>query len=87
VIFGIFFKKVKVSTVFTATITAITVHFLVYYGLPALHQVQPLNLGFFTIFIEGKVRNPAIAASTAIVVSSVVGLAGHFINHEKHTKA
>ncbi len=87
VIFGIFFKHVKVSTVFAATITAISVHFLVYYGLPALHQVQTLDLGFFTSFIEGKVRNPAIAASSAIVVSSVVGLMWHFINREKGAKA
>jgi sodium/pantothenate symporter len=87
VIFGIFFKQVKISTVFAASITAITVHFLVYYGLPALHQAQTLDLGFFTIFIEGKVRNPAIAASTAIVASSIVGLIWHFINREKLTKA
>jgi len=83
VIFGIFFKDVRVQTVFAASVTAIAVHFLVYYGLPAWHEIQPLSLGFFTPFIEGPVRNPAIAASSAIVVSTLVGLIWHLFNKEK----
>jgi sodium/pantothenate symporter len=83
VIFGIFFKDVRVQTVFAASVTAIVVHFLVYYGLPALHEIQPLSLGFFTPFIEGSVRNPAIAASSAIVASTLMGLIWHVFNKKK----
>jgi len=83
VIFGIFFKNVRVQTVFAASITAIVVHFLVYYGLPAWHAIQPLSLGFFTTFIEGPVRNPAIAASSAIVASTLTGLIWHLFNKKK----
>ena len=83
VIFGIFFKDVRVQTVFAASVTAIAVHFLVYYGLPAWHEIQPLSLGFFTKFIEGPVRNPAIAASSAIVVSTIVGFFWHLFNKKK----
>ncbi|MBU2557979.1 MAG: sodium:solute symporter [Bacteroidetes bacterium] len=83
VIFGIFFKYVRVQTVFAASIAAIAVHFLVYYGLPLLHQQQPLSLGYFTTFIEGKVRNPAIAVSSAIVISTLTGLIWHVFNKKK----
>lgn len=83
VIFGIFFKDVRVQTVFAASVTAIVVHFLVYYGLPAWHEIQPLSLGFFTPFIEGSVRNPAIAASSAIVASTLMGLIWHVFNKKK----
>lgn len=74
VIFGIFVKDVKAWVPFAASITAILVHFGVYYLLP--HGVEQFGweMSFFTKFLQGPVRNPAIASSTAIVISSLVGL-------------
>ena len=73
VIFGIFFKRIPTRIPFTATVTAILVHFLIYYGMEPLVNAG-LNLGFFTKFLTGSVKNPAIAASTAILASSAVAL-------------
>ncbi|TVQ12846.1 MAG: sodium:solute symporter [Bacteroidetes bacterium] len=74
VIFGIFFKNIRTFIPFTASITAIVVHFTVYYGMGIMVESWGLDLGFFTKFVVGTVKNPAIAASTAIVVSTVVAL-------------
>ncbi len=74
VIFGIFFKNIRTFIPFTASITAILVHFTVYYGMGIMVESWGLDLGFFTKFVVGTVKNPAIAASTAIVVSTVVAL-------------
>lgn len=74
VIFGIYLKNAKTSTVWAASLAAIIVHFSVYYGLTALVESTNISLGFFTKFVQGSVRNPAIAASSAIVVSTIVGL-------------
>ncbi len=74
VIFGIFFKQVKTHIPFTASITAIIVHFTVYYGMGVMVETWGVDLGFFTKFVVGQVKNPAIAASSAIVVSTVVAL-------------
>ncbi len=74
VLFGIFRKSSDYRAPMTATITAIVVHFTVYYGLPVLVDAYQLDLGFFTKYLQGQVRNPAIAASTAIVISSLTGI-------------
>jgi sodium/pantothenate symporter len=79
VLFGIFIKNTKTIAVFTATITAIVVHFGVYYFMPVLVENFGFSFGFFTKYMTGVVRNPAIAASTAIVVSTVVGLVLQFV--------
>ncbi|MFW5725282.1 MAG: sodium:solute symporter family transporter [Bacteroidota bacterium] len=74
VIFGIFFKQIKTYIPLSATITAIVVHFSVYYGLGLLVESWGISLGFFTKFVVGTVKNPAIAASTAIAISTLVAL-------------
>jgi sodium/pantothenate symporter len=74
VLFGIFIKNAKTMATFTATLVAIAVHFGVYYFLPYLVEIYQLNFGFFTKFLQGDVRNPAIAASSAIIVSTITGL-------------
>jgi len=74
IVFGIFVKNIKLAAPFAASITALIVHFGVYYGLPFLHQNYQLNFGWFSKYLEGEVRNPAIASSTAIIISALVGL-------------
>ena len=73
IIFGIFVKDVKAWVPFAASMTAILVHFGVYYLLPLGVEQFGWEMGFFTKFLEGPVRNPAIASSSAIVISSVFG--------------
>ncbi|MFP4469576.1 MAG: sodium/pantothenate symporter [Bacteroidales bacterium] len=75
VIFGIFFRDIDLRAPFWASVTAITVHFSIYYLLPWGVLNHGWDFGFFTKYLTGTVRNPAIAASTAIIVSTVVGLA------------
>ena len=74
VLFGIFMKNTDPRAPFIATITAIVVHFGVYYGLPLLVEHAGWSFGFFTKYLTGIVRNPGIAASTAIVISTATGL-------------
>jgi len=78
VIFGIFLKRTGIRAPLWATITAIAVHFGIYYFLPWLVNDFGWNFGWFTTYLKGTVRNPAIAASSAILVSSVVGLLIYF---------
>lgn len=61
VLFGTFFKNVPLIAPVSASITAVIVHFSVYY------------LGI-TSYMEGAVRNPAIASTFAILAASVVGI-------------
>jgi len=74
VIFGIYVKNIKASVPMIASITAIIVHFSVYYLLPVAVSNYGWDLGFFTKFVQGTVRNPAIASSTAIVFSTIAGI-------------
>lgn len=83
VLFGIFVKKVDYRAPLAATITSIVVHFSVYYLLPALVAEYDLNFGFFTKYLTGVVRNPAIAASTAIIISTLVGITVHQLTKNK----
>ncbi len=83
VLFGIFLKKVDYRAPLAATITSILVHFSVYYVLPLFVEKYGLNFGFFTKYLEGVVRNPAIAASTAIVLSTIVGIVVHKVTLRK----
>jgi len=77
VIFGIFFRNVKTAAPLTATITAIVVHFAIYYFLPWLVSEYNWTFGTFTKYLTGTVRNPAIAASGAIIASTIAGLVVH----------
>lgn len=60
VLFGTFFKKVPVSVVFLASITAIVAHFGIYYG-----RITP--------YMQEEVNNPGVSAAIAIVLSFVTG--------------
>ncbi|MBL1213211.1 MAG: sodium:solute symporter [Ignavibacteriae bacterium] len=83
ILFGIFIKDVKIIAPLTATITAIATHFSVYYFLPFLVAEFGIEFGFFTKYLEGTVRNPAIASASAIVLSTVVGLVIHYLTKNK----
>jgi sodium/pantothenate symporter len=83
VIFGIFLRNVNIKAPLFATITAIAVHFGAYYLLPYFVSTHSWSFGIFTKYLEGTVRNPAIAASSAIIVSTIVGLAIHLKTNKK----
>ncbi|MBE0663346.1 MAG: sodium:solute symporter [Bacteroidales bacterium] len=86
VIFGIFVKDAKIQAPLIASITAIMVHFSVYYILPAGVNAYGWHFGAFTQFLEGSVRNPAIASSSAIVASSIVGILVYLVQRSKKDK-
>jgi sodium/pantothenate symporter len=65
VLFGIYLKNTSRLAPVAASVTAVVVHFAVYYG-------------GLTPYTSGAVRNPAVAAALAILSSVVVGLAVHF---------
>jgi len=69
VIFGTFLKKTSLKAVSVASITAIVVHFTVYYGK-------------FMPYMKEEVNNPAIAATVAILTSVVVGGLIHIVEFE-----
>jgi len=79
IVFGIFVKNVGLKAPLFAAITAMVTHFMVYYGFPALLNAGLINFGYFNTYLEGSVRNPAIAASSAIVLSIIVGLTIHWL--------
>ncbi|MFZ1752029.1 MAG: sodium:solute symporter, partial [Saprospiraceae bacterium] len=60
VLFGIFIKNTPKQAAIGAAITAIIVHFSVYYG-----QLTP--------YTSGTIKNPAVAATLAILSALVVG--------------
>lgn len=70
VIFGTFLKNVQLSTVFTASILALVIHFGIYYGRLTPYMQEPVN-------------NPGIPAAIAITASMVVGLLLHNFNRKK----
>jgi Na+/pantothenate symporter len=78
IVFGIFSKHSNLIPPLVASLTAMVVHFGVYYFLPILVSNYDFNFGFFTKYLEGTIRNPAIASSSAIIVSTIVGLCMHF---------
>lgn len=60
VLFGTFLRNVSVRSVFLASITAIVVHFGIYYGRLTPYMQEPVN-------------NPGVSAAFGIVASLVVG--------------
>ncbi|MEM7549378.1 MAG: sodium:solute symporter [Bacteroidota bacterium] len=70
VIFGMFLKSVPSQAVIIASVTALVVHFTIYYG-------------GITSYMEGPVRNPGIAAALAILCSVSVALVLYFIYRNK----
>ncbi len=73
VLFGTFFKNVSLKSVFAASITAIVVHFTVYYGHITPYMQEPIN-------------NPAIASTMAILSSLLVGITMHYIEEFRKVK-
>lgn len=65
VLFGMFFKDVQLKAVFSASVTALVVHFGVYYGR-------------FLPYMQETVNNPGIASTIAILTSLTVGLIVHY---------
>lgn len=86
ILFGIFSKGSKLAPPLAASITALLTHFSVYYLLPVLVNNYGITFGFFTKYLEGEIRNPAIASSTAIVFSAIVGLLVMFVQKRMETK-
>jgi sodium/pantothenate symporter len=70
VIFGIFLKEVPKAAPIAASVTALVVHFSVYYGR-------------LTHYMEAGTRNPGIASALAIVSSVCVGTALYFLLRTK----
>jgi sodium/pantothenate symporter len=60
IFFGMFFKKTSLKAVFASAITAVLVHFSMYYGQLSIP------------FTKATGENPGVAASTAILASIVV---------------
>ena len=87
VIFGIFLKNTNIKAPLLASITAIVVHFSIYYFLPWLVSDFSWDFGIFTPYLEGTIRNPAIAASTAILASTAVGLIIYIIDKKETIKS
>ena len=61
VLFGIFFNKVPLAVPVTGAITAVVVHFGIYYGR-------------LTPYMQEAIRNPGVAAALAICTSTLVSL-------------
>jgi len=70
VLFGIFIKDTPKQAAIGAAIAAMVVHFSIYYG-----QLTP--------YTTGAIRNPAVAATLAIVSAVVVGSVLLFIYRNK----
>lgn len=81
IVLGVFSKHDNLIPPLMASITAMVVHFGVYYGLPLLVSKAGLSFGFFTKYLEGTIRNPAIASSTAIIISLIVGVSLHYFQN------
>lgn len=86
VIFGIYYKKMKAGVAFAGSIVAFSIHFTVYYFMPLLVNSYGFSFGFFTRYLEGPVRNPAIACSTAVVLSTITVLIMILIDKSKTSK-
>lgn len=70
VLFGIFLKDVHRQAPLIATLTAVAVYVLVYYG-------------GITPYTAGPVKNPAVAGALAIVASVLVGGISHLVLKKK----
>ena len=78
ILFGIFLKNVNLKAPLSASITALVVHFGIYYLLPILVSEFGLSFGAFNKYLVGTIRNPAIASACAIIISTIVGFVIHF---------
>ncbi len=83
IVFGIFVKEVDIKVPVIASVVALITHFGIYYGLPYLVSAFGTDFGAFTKYLTGVVRNPAIASSSAIALSSLAGIIVHLITRKK----
>lgn len=83
IIFGIFVKNVNIKAPVIASIVAFVTHFTIYYGLPYLVNTHGFSFGYFTTYLTGPVRNPAIASASAIVLSTLTGIIAHQITRKR----
>ncbi len=83
IVLGIFGRNVGLKAPLYASFTAVITHFSVYYFIPWLVTGGYIDLGTFNTYFEGAVRNPAIAASTAIVLSVLTGLSVHLLSNRR----
>ena len=75
VVFGIFLKEVPKLAPIAASVTALVVHFGIYYGR-------------LTSYMQQGTRNPGIASAIAIICSLLVGTAFYFaLRKRKNEKA
>lgn len=86
VIFGIYYSRMKAKIAFLGSMIAFGVHFAVYYFMPFLVSSYGISFGIFNRYLEGPVRNPAIACSTAVVLSTCIVLIAIAID-KKSSKA
>jgi sodium/pantothenate symporter len=70
VLFGIYFKKVKKNAVFIASISAVALHFIIYYGRITKYMQEPVN-------------NPGVSAAIAIIVSLLIANFLYLISKKK----
>lgn len=70
VLFGIYIKDNPRKAVVAAAVVAVTVHFGTYFG-----GISP--------YLQGTVRNPAVASTFAILSALVVGLLVHWLGNKK----
>ena len=66
VLFGMFFRQARLTTVWLASLVALVVHFGVYYG-----NITP--------YMQGPVNNPAIASTIALLSSVGVGMLRYYL--------
>jgi sodium/pantothenate symporter len=86
IVFGIFLKSTTRGTALAGSITALVTYFLVYYLFPWMVNTAGISFGFFDKYFIGKVQNPAIAASTAIALSVLVGLSVYYLTEKSGVK-
>jgi len=78
IIFGIFLKNSSLKSVLSGSISAMLFFFTAFYIFPILIKGDYLSLGFFDKYFIGKVQNPAISASFAIIFSLIVAFIIYF---------
>lgn len=70
ILLGIFFKDVPQVAPIAASVVAVAIHFSVYYGR-------------LTWYMQAEVRNPAVAATLAIIASLIVGFGIYYTHRSK----
>ena len=70
VLFGIYFKKVSKNAVIIASVSAVALHFIIYYGRITPYMQEPVN-------------NPGVSAAIAIVASFIIGNSLYLFSKKK----